>query len=99
MQLLTVGDAAKLLDRSADSVRAYADHGKLKSLRTQNGQRLFELSDVQQLAKELSRHSKSYTARPTCSCGIAGCQGPSGLQAINCIMRQEKNGHDEEGMR
>lgn len=53
MQLLTVGEAAKLLDRSTDTVRAYADHGKLKSLRTQRGQRLFVMSDVQQFAKEL----------------------------------------------
>ena len=57
MQLLTVGEAAKLLDRSTDTVRGYADNGKLKSLRTQGGQRLFVMSDVQQLAKELPRRS------------------------------------------
>jgi hypothetical protein len=26
--------------------------------------------------------------KSACSCGIAGCQGPSGLQAFSCIMRK-----------
>jgi excisionase family DNA binding protein len=52
-ELLTVGEAAKILDRSADSVRAYAECGKLPVLRTQSGLRLFRFRDVDQLARDL----------------------------------------------
>lgn len=55
--LVTVGEAARILDRSSDAVRGYADSGKLKSLRTQRGQRLFVMSDVKKLAQELPRRS------------------------------------------
>lgn len=46
MQLLTVLDAAKLLDRSAESVRAYEKAGKLRAVRTKSGVRLFRTDDV-----------------------------------------------------
>lgn len=55
MQLLTVGEAAKLLDRSTDTVRSYAANGKLPVIRTLGGLRLFERSDVECLAKQLRK--------------------------------------------
>lgn len=34
-----------------------------------------------------------------CKCGIVGCQGPSGFQAIGCILRQHNSNDDEETRR
>lgn len=46
MQLLTVLDVAKLLDRSSESVRAYEKTGKLRAVKTKSGIRLFQMDDV-----------------------------------------------------
>ena len=60
--LLTVSDAADLLDLTANAVRRLSDRGDIATLRTASGIRLFRLSDVQQLAIE--RQGKSRTGRP-----------------------------------
>ncbi len=52
-QLLTTSDAAKLLNRSVDRVRSYEREGKLPAQKTRSGQRLFKLSDVARLARQL----------------------------------------------
>jgi excisionase family DNA binding protein len=52
-EFLTTLDAAKLLGRSVERVRDYEREGRLPAQRTQSGQRLFKLSDVERLAKEL----------------------------------------------
>ena len=44
---LTTGDAARKLDCSADLVRYYERLGRLKSVRTANGQRVFDPSEVE----------------------------------------------------
>jgi DNA-binding transcriptional MerR regulator len=47
--VLTVADAARILDRSSDSVRAYERRGRLPAQRTAGGVRLFRLEDVERL--------------------------------------------------
>ena len=52
--LLTTGDAARVLNRSVDRVRDYEREGKLRvAFKTRSGQRLFNASDVERLAQEL----------------------------------------------
>jgi excisionase family DNA binding protein len=48
--LLTPSDAARVLGLSADSVRVLSDTGRLPSMRTVSGRRLFRRSDVDRLA-------------------------------------------------
>jgi excisionase family DNA binding protein len=52
---LTTSEAAKVLDRSADTVRLYERIGKLPAQKTKRGQRLFSVEDVEHLARELAR--------------------------------------------
>jgi len=56
LDLLTTGEAARLLDRSSDTVRSYERHGKLRAIKTPRGVRLFELAEV--LAFKADRESK-----------------------------------------
>jgi DNA-binding transcriptional MerR regulator len=56
-ELLTVSAAARLFSElsgpvSATSVRVWADAGKIPSLRTSDGTRLFKRCDVERLAAE-----------------------------------------------
>ncbi len=53
-RLLMATDAAKLLSRSAELVRYYSRLGRLPTIRTANGTRLFWESDVLRLAAELA---------------------------------------------
>lgn len=53
--LLTPSEAAKLLGVSADTVRLYADAGKLSTLRTQSGRRFFRRVDVERLASDRAK--------------------------------------------
>jgi hypothetical protein len=53
--LLTVGGAAKILDRSTASVRIYEAQGKLPVIRTATGLRLFRVKDVQEFAQKYLR--------------------------------------------
>jgi excisionase family DNA binding protein len=50
---LTTSEAAKVLDRSADTVRLYERTGKLPAQKTKRGQRLFSVEDVERLAKQM----------------------------------------------
>jgi len=54
--LLTPSDAARVLGLSADSVRVLSDTGRLPSMRTISGRRLFRRSDVDRLALERARN-------------------------------------------
>jgi DNA-binding transcriptional MerR regulator len=54
-EFLMVTDSAKILDRSAQTVRFYERTGKLAAIRTADGTRLFRRSDVEALAVKLSR--------------------------------------------
>jgi excisionase family DNA binding protein len=57
-QLLTTSDVAKLLNRSVDRVRDYANEGKLPAQKTRSGQRLFKASDVALLAQQLAKSNR-----------------------------------------
>ena len=58
-QLLTTSDAARELNRSVDRVRDYEREGKLPAQKTRSGQRLFNASDVNRLAKRLESTKSS----------------------------------------
>ena len=48
-EVLTVSEASRELGVAAQTVREWADSGKLPALRTGRGQRIFKRSDVQTL--------------------------------------------------
>ena len=52
---MTPSDAAHVLAVSADTVRALSDNGRLPTLRTVGGRRLFRRGDVEQLAVTRAR--------------------------------------------
>lgn len=52
-KLLITSEAARLLNRSTQSVILYEKSGRLRSLKTERGWRLFRESDVRKLAEEL----------------------------------------------
>ena len=54
--LLTPSDAARVLGLSADSVRVLSDNGRLPSMRTVSGRRLFRRSDVDRLAVQRAQN-------------------------------------------
>jgi molybdopterin-binding protein len=53
MQGFRMGEAAALLGVSVDTVRRWADDGRLKTSRTGGGHRLVDAPDLARLAKEL----------------------------------------------
>jgi excisionase family DNA binding protein len=57
-ELMTPSDAARILGLSADSVRALSDNGRLPTLRTVSGRRLFRRGDVERLADERAGDGK-----------------------------------------
>jgi excisionase family DNA binding protein len=54
-ELLSVTDAARILDRSSDAVRLYERSGRLPAMRTVGGIRLFRREDVEALRRALTR--------------------------------------------
>jgi excisionase family DNA binding protein len=52
-QLLSTGDAAKMLNRSVDRVRDLEREGRLPAQKTRGGQRLFRAEDVARLARQM----------------------------------------------
>jgi len=54
-ELMTPSEAARLLGLSPDSVRAMSDGGRLPTLRTVSGRRLFRRADVEHLVAERAR--------------------------------------------
>ncbi len=59
LSLLTTGEAARLLGKSAELVRYYERIGRLPAIRTQRGQRLFRKEAVDALALTLINRSRS----------------------------------------
>lgn len=49
-------EAARLLGKSEQTVRAYERTGKLPAIKTSFGKRLFLESDVKELAQKLNSH-------------------------------------------
>lgn len=56
---LTTSDTARILNRAAATVLYYERMGRLKAIRTQNGIRLFERTDVERLAQTLQKKGTS----------------------------------------
>lgn len=52
---ITVGGAARILERSTDRVRQLADEGVLPCVRTASGLRLFERAAVERLAAQRAK--------------------------------------------
>jgi excisionase family DNA binding protein len=52
--LQTVSETARRLAKSAQTIRDWADSGKLPAVRTRTGQRIFRRGDVERLARELN---------------------------------------------
>jgi excisionase family DNA binding protein len=74
--LLTPSDAARVLGLSADSVRVLSDSGRLASMRTIGGRRLFRRGDVDRLVLERASRlgagsAISHRARATLSAASA----------------------------
>lgn len=53
-EALSVSEAARQLKVSAQTVREWADHGKLPVMRTSSGQRIFLRTDVERLRAQRS---------------------------------------------
>jgi excisionase family DNA binding protein len=79
--LLTPSDAARVLGLSADSVRVLSDSGRLPSMRTIGGRRLFRRGDVDRLAVERADHmgaAKSLSNHPRAPLsGVSAAPAPN----------------------
>lgn len=51
-EVMTVSEAARELEVSAQTVREWADKGKLPTIRTSSGQRIFQRVDVERVRLE-----------------------------------------------
>jgi excisionase family DNA binding protein len=54
-ELMTPSEAARVLGLSADAVRSLSDGGRLPTLKTVGGRRLFRRGDVEKLAAARAR--------------------------------------------
>lgn len=62
MKFLTVGETAKRLAVSVDSVRRFERTGALSAVKVGKGIRLFELRDVERFREQRERRSGQATA-------------------------------------
>jgi excisionase family DNA binding protein len=62
-ELMTPTEAAHLLGLSADSVRSLSDAGRLPTLRTVGGRRLFRRGDVERLAAARQKSQRNRLKR------------------------------------
>jgi predicted site-specific integrase-resolvase len=58
-ELLSITEAGRILNRCAKTVRQYDRSGRLPTLRTRRGMRLFRMEDVKKLAQEIQQASLS----------------------------------------
>lgn len=77
--LLTPSDAARVLGLSADSVRVLSDSGRLASMRTIGGRRLFRRGDVDRLALEQStgQEAAKSAAKPRLRAPLSATAAPA----------------------
>jgi excisionase family DNA binding protein len=81
--LLTPSDAARVLGLSADSVRVLSDSGRLASMRTIGGRRLFRRGDVDRLAverlsgQEAARAASASAAKPRLRAPLSEAAAPA----------------------
>jgi DNA-binding transcriptional MerR regulator len=52
-KLLMIGEAARAIGRSVETLRHYDRTGKLPAIKTSNGRRLFRETDVKKLASKI----------------------------------------------
>ena len=52
VEVLSVSEAARRLKVSAQTVRDWADRGKLPAMRTAGGQRIFQRDDIERARQE-----------------------------------------------
>ena len=72
-QLTGVKGAARILDRSEDTVITYADRGLLACARDTTGKRLFRVDDVEQFKRQLDQ-SQSQTGRKALALSVAAAR-------------------------
>jgi excisionase family DNA binding protein len=65
MDLLTTGEAARLLDLSPDSVRRFEREGLLSAIRVGKGQRLFTKSEIERLSDQRKIDHRTEAERAT----------------------------------
>lgn len=58
MKVLTTGETAHHLGRSAEQVRRYEKSGQIQAIRTLRGYRLFRSEDVERLKEQLERKGR-----------------------------------------
>jgi DNA-binding transcriptional MerR regulator len=64
-KLISATEAGRILDKSAESVRAYERQGKLPALKTTRGMRLFRECDVRAFAaKQQSEAALNHRNKP-----------------------------------
>jgi DNA-binding transcriptional MerR regulator len=56
MELLTIGTAARILNRSVFTLRQWERRGKLVARRDSSGRRLYNAEDVRQMAASMTGH-------------------------------------------
>ncbi len=78
MSEFRIGEAATVLGVSADTVRRWADAGRLSTRRTSGGQRLVDGRDLARLADELGDERHGERARP----GAGGMSARNRLPGI-----------------
>lgn len=61
--ILTASEAARVLRLSVQTVREWADSGRLPSTRTAAGWRLFERCDIERIAREREQVREALEAR------------------------------------
>ena len=91
--LLTPSDAARVLGLSADSVRVLSDNGRLPSMRTVSGRRLFRRSDVDRLAIQRAQslstsHGGGATAAYHGGLSLGSCAGERGSSGVRRHRKQ-----------
>ena len=59
---LLTSQVARLLDRSAETVRLMERQGRLPAIKTEKGVRLFALADVEAVAEQLAREGEARRA-------------------------------------
>jgi excisionase family DNA binding protein len=51
-EVLTVSEAARELKVAAETIRSWADRGRLPAMRTKSGQRIFQRADIERVRQE-----------------------------------------------
>ena len=61
---ILTGESARILEVSERVVRRYADEGRLRTIRTSRGIRVYERSDVERLARDRAERRRAQRLGP-----------------------------------